>query len=75
MEKHLQIRSIKDEDNDFEYWQNCSAQERIDAIEFLRSQHFKFSSKTDAELPKFQRVCTITQRKEDPPKSSNKKLP
>ena len=65
MEKHLQIRSIKDEDNDLEYWQKRSAQERIDAIEFLRSQYQELNKKETDAKSGFQRVCTITQRKED----------
>ncbi len=65
MEKHLQIKSRKDSDNDLEYWKSRSEQERINAVEILRSQYFQFhnyNSVKDAK-PGLQRVYRVTQQK------------
>lgn len=65
MEKHLRIKSIKDEDNDLEYWESCSAQERIDALELLRTQFLQLNKRNTDAKSGLQRVCNITQRKEN----------
>jgi hypothetical protein len=56
MEKFLRITTVKDQQNDFAYWQTRSDAERIAAIEILR-QHY-FSLNKDAQ-PRLQRVCRI----------------
>lgn len=65
MEKHLRIKSKKDNDSDLEYWMTRSVQERIDAIEILRSQYLQLQNNPllkDAQ-PRLQRVFRITQQK------------
>jgi len=64
MEKYLKIKSIKDSDNDLEFWKRRSEQDRINAIEILRSQYSLLQNNTgkDAE-PRLQRVYRITQQK------------
>jgi hypothetical protein len=65
MEKILQIKSIKDTDNDLEYWKSRSAQERIDALEMLRSQYLQLQNNPllkDVQQ-RLQRVLRITQQK------------
>ncbi len=65
MEKSLRIKSIKDSDNDLEYWKSRSVQERIDAIEFLRLQYLQIENyplSKDAK-PRLQRVYRVTQQK------------
>lgn len=56
MEKVLKITSIKDNSSDFAYWSTKSFNERLDAIEILRQQYFRF--KKDVQ-PRLQRVCRI----------------
>ena len=65
MEKHLQIKSIKDSDNDLEYWKSRSEQERINAVEILRSQYFQFQNNISVKDVKqgLQRVYRVTQQK------------
>jgi len=65
MEKSLRIKSLKDSDNDLEYWKSWSAQDRIDAIELLRSQYLQLENNPlskNAE-PRLQRVYRVTQQK------------
>ncbi len=65
MRKHLQIRSIKDTRTDLEYWRSCSIQERIDAIEILRSQYLQLQNNVSIKdvQPRLQRVYRVTQQK------------
>ena len=65
MEKHLRIKSIKDSDNDLEYWKSRSEQDRINAIEILREQYFLLQHNNSGEdaKPRFQRVYRVTQQK------------
>jgi hypothetical protein len=67
MEKHLQIKSIKNSDSDLEYWKSRSEQERIDAIEILRDQYFQLQNNalTKYARPRLQRVYRITRQKSD----------
>ena len=65
MEKHLQIKSIKDSDNDLEYWRSRSEEERINSIELLRSQYFLLQDKNTGINAKqrLQRIYRVTQQK------------
>ena len=65
MRKHLQIRSIKDTSTDLEYWRSCSIQERIDAVEILRSQYLQLQNNVSIKdvQPRLQRVYRVTQQK------------
>ena len=67
MEKHLQIRSIKDTTTDLEYWRSCSMQERIDAIEILRNQYIQLQNNRSIRdvQPRLQRVYRVTQQKQN----------
>lgn len=56
MEKVVKIINLKEKQSDFSYWQTKSPQERLEAIEMLRSQFMKF--KKDVQ-PRLQRVCRI----------------
>jgi hypothetical protein len=61
MQKKVAIKSLKEKDSDFAFWQQQTEAERLAAIEMLRQQyiHFKFP---DAE-PRFQRVYRIIKQK------------
>ena len=61
MEKVVRTYPLHSPHNDFEYWQSKSPQERLDAIEFLRSQYINFTFNVK---PGFQRVCSIVDRKQ-----------
>lgn len=61
MQKVSSIRSLKEKNNDFLYWQTKPETERLAAIEILRQQYFKFKY-TDVQ-PRFQRVCTVVKQK------------
>ncbi len=67
MEKHLQIRSIKDTSTDLEYWISCSIQERIDAIEILRNQYIQLQSNRSIKdvQPRLQRIYRVTKQKQN----------
>ena len=61
MQKKVAIKSLKEKDSDFAFWQQKTEAERLAAIEMLRQQyiHFKFP---DAQ-PRFQRVYRIIKQK------------
>ncbi len=65
MEKKIKIISMEDEQNDFSYWITKSYQERIDAIEALRSQYSYFTQGLEKQnvQPRLQRVLKIIKRK------------
>jgi hypothetical protein len=61
MEKVVKIISLRDIQNDFEYWMSKTDVERINAIEFLRNQYIKYNTNVE---PRLQRVCSIVNRKQ-----------
>ncbi len=61
MDKVLKIVSLKDVQSDYTYWTSKSIKERLDAVEFLRSQYINFSKDVQ---PGFQRVCRIVNQKQ-----------
>lgn len=56
MEKILKIVPLHEQSNEYEYWTSRPVNERIDAIEILRSQYIQF--KKDVK-PRLQRVCRV----------------
>jgi hypothetical protein len=58
MEKVIRFRSLHDPSDDLAYWLTRTPQERLDAIEILRSQYIKWKNVE----PGLQRVCRITER-------------
>ncbi len=56
MEKVVKIVQLKDKTSDFQYWQTKSFEERLNAIEELRSQYIKFLKNVQ---PRLQRVCRV----------------
>lgn len=60
MDKVVKIVSLKDKQSDYAYWSTKTEQERLEAIEFLRSQYIKFNKDVQSRL---QRVCVIINRK------------
>jgi hypothetical protein len=60
LKKVLNIINKKDVQNDYSFWMGKSAQERIDAIEILRSQYFQLHKDVRSGV---QRVYTIVKRK------------
>ena len=58
--KAISVINKSDDQNDFLYWQNKSAQERIDAIEILRLQYIQMNKYVQ---PGLQRVYRIIKRK------------
>ncbi|GJQ62741.1 MAG: hypothetical protein SCALA702_17940 [Melioribacteraceae bacterium] len=65
MEKKIEIVSKNHQKTDYLFWLHKSAQERIDALEILRSQYIQFQLEMTGEnvFKGFQRVYKITQRK------------
>ena len=53
---------IDQEPNNFSYWKNKSFQERIDALETIRSEYHAWRY-SDAEQ-RFHRVCRIVKQKQ-----------
>lgn len=60
MDKVIRIVRLKEQQSDFAYWQTKSPQERLAAIELLRKQYIRFTTK-DAE-PRLQRVCRVVKQ-------------
>ena len=60
MEKVLKITTLKDLGTDYAFWLTKSDTERIEAIEFLRSNYIKF--KKDVQ-PRLQRICRVVTKK------------
>ena len=56
MEKVLKIVQLKDKNTDFTFWKTQTEIQRLEAVELLRQQHFKFEK--DIE-PRLQRICKI----------------
>ena len=56
---------MNDEQNDFEYWMSKSHQERIDAIEALRSQYPYITKGLEKQnvQPRLQRVLKVIKQK------------
>jgi hypothetical protein len=59
MEKALKITTNKDNKADILFWKEKSFAERLDAIEFLRTQYFSLNKNVQQ---RFQRVCRITNK-------------
>jgi hypothetical protein len=66
MKRILKIKSIRDRNNDYQYWLNKSWQERIEAIEILRLQYLKITGndKSKDVQPRLQRIYSVTQQKQ-----------
>jgi hypothetical protein len=60
VEKVLLVVNKKEVQNDYLFWKQKSAQERINAIEILRLQFIQMQKDVQ---PGFQRVYRITKRK------------
>jgi len=60
VEKVLNVINKNDVQNDYAYWQKKTIQERIDAIEILRSQYIQMHNNVQ---PGLQRVYRIVKRK------------
>jgi hypothetical protein len=60
MEKVLRITTLKDQGNDYAFWLTKTEKERIEAIEFLRSNYIKFNKDVQ---PGFQRFCRVITKK------------
>lgn len=60
MEKVLNVISRKEVQTDYLFWKQKTAQERIDAIEILRSQFIHLQKDVQ---PGLQRIYTIVKRK------------
>ena len=60
MEKVIKKTSTREKQLDLEYWLTKSPQQRLDALEFLRQQYISFNKNVQS---RFQRVCTVTNRK------------
>ncbi|CAN5617602.1 hypothetical protein BH23BAC4_BH23BAC4_11750 [soil metagenome] len=56
-QKKITIAKLGEEPSDRAYWQSCSPQERIQALEELRDKYMRTQS---GARPGFQRVCRIT---------------
>lgn len=61
MEKTVRIVNLKQQENDFHYWNSRSDQERLQAIEFLRQQYINYIGHAESG---FQRVFVITNKKQ-----------
>jgi trans-2-enoyl-CoA reductase len=60
VEKVLHVVNKKEVQNDYVFWKQKSAQERIDAIEILRLQYIQMQKDVQQRV---QRVYTIIKRK------------
>ncbi len=58
MEKALKITSVGNEEREKKFWLKKSYQERINAVEILRSQFIEFKNADE----RLQRVCKIINR-------------
>ena len=56
MEKVVTIRSLKDKQDDFEYWLTKTPAERIAAIELLRQNYTPFLKDAPQRLQRIYRV-------------------
>jgi hypothetical protein len=59
MEKVINKIKIKEQKNDFSYWQKLSCQQRLEALEEIRQQYHQY--KYNAE-PRLQRIYTIVKQ-------------
>lgn len=57
--KNLAVHIIKKNDNssDLQFWREKTPQERIDAVEFLRSQYYSLCGYTD--IPRITQIIQI----------------
>jgi hypothetical protein len=62
IERVVRKYKIDQEPNNFSYWKNKSFQERIDALETIRSEYHAWRY-SDAEQ-RFHRVCRIVKQKQ-----------
>jgi len=60
MEKVIKITGLRDQQNDFNYWQSRSDVDRLHAIEMLRQQYINFQQDVQ---PRLQRVYRIINKK------------
>jgi hypothetical protein len=60
LKKVLNVISRKEVQNDYLFWKQKTAQERIDAVEILRSQFIQLQKDVQ---PGLQRIYTIVKRK------------
>jgi hypothetical protein len=60
LKKVLNIINKNEVQNDYSFWKQKSAQDRINAIEILRSQYIQMQKDTQQGI---QRVFTIVKRK------------
>lgn len=61
MQLAVKIVQLKDKSTDYSYWLTKTDQERLNAIELLRSQYIKYINK-DVQ-PRLQRVCRVVNKK------------
>lgn len=59
MEKVVHIVKGEDKKADLIYWQKKSYEERLEAIEFLRSQYYSLNKDVQQ---RFQRVCRVVNK-------------
>ncbi len=59
MERELKITTNKDKKEDIVFWKEKSFVERLEAIEFLRSQYFSLNKNVPHT---FQRICRIVNK-------------
>ena len=55
MKKKLRISTVNHRETDWEYWKSKSYKDRLEAIELLRNQFFKFKNVTQG----LQRICRV----------------
>ncbi len=60
MEKVVTIRSLKDTDNDFEYWLTKTPSDRIAAVELLRQHYLAFHKDAPQRLQRVYRIINKT---------------
>jgi hypothetical protein len=60
VQRVVNIKSLREPDDDLEYWLSQPIENRFAALEYLRQQWM--SMQAHAAEQRFQRVCTIAQR-------------
>jgi hypothetical protein len=61
IEPVVHIYKVKEQPSEYNFWKAKSPEERLEAMELLRKQFYEYNYKT---LPRFPRVCHITQQKQ-----------
>ncbi len=56
--KNSQIVKLHSEETDYVFWKSKIGLQRLEAIEFLRQQHMKFTNASQ----RIQKVCTILKK-------------